>query len=99
MARSARVRRRIPAARTGLLREKLRKAHWIGLAGIAKTGQTSGQFNNVSSGGTLTNHSKLVQTRRRKQRAVKDLAGAAKRAKKLGKQNAKEAGAGAPKSP
>ena len=44
-------------------------------------------------------HSQLVQTRRRKQRVRKDLAGAAKRAKKLSKQNAKKAGADAPKSP
>jgi len=47
----------------------------------------------------LTNHSKLVQTRRRKQRAKKDFAVAAKRAKKLRKQDAKKAGAAAPKLP
>ena len=47
----------------------------------------------------MTNHSKLVETRRRKQRAKKDLAGIAKRAKKLRKQNAKKAGADALKLP
>jgi hypothetical protein len=47
----------------------------------------------------LTNHSKLVHTRRRKQRAKKDFAVAAKRAKKLRKQDAKKAGAAAPKLP
>jgi len=45
----------------------------------------------------LTNHSQLVQTRRRKQRAKKDSAMAAKQAKKLRKQDAKKAGAVAPK--
>jgi len=39
-----------------------------------------------------------VQTRRRKQRAKKDLARIAKLAKKLRKQNAKAVGAGAAKS-
>ena len=45
----------------------------------------------------MTNHSKLVETRRRKQRAKKDLAGILKRAKKLRKQDAKKASAVAPK--
>lgn len=43
-------------------------------------------------------HSQTVQTRRRKQRAKKDLAVMTKRAKKLKKQSTKAAGAGAPKS-
>ena len=47
----------------------------------------------------MTNHSQLVETRRRKQRAKKDLAGMTKRAKKLGKQTAKKAGAEALKLP
>lgn len=39
----------------------------------------------------------MLTTRRRKQRAKKDLAGMAKRAKKLGKQAVKTAGSDAPK--
>jgi hypothetical protein len=39
----------------------------------------------------------MLETRRRKKRAKKDSAGVAKRAKKLGKQSAKTAGANAPK--
>lgn len=42
-------------------------------------------------------HSEMLHTRRRKQKAKKDLAGAAKRAKKLRKQNVKMASADAPK--
>ena len=38
-------------------------------------------------------HTKMLHTRRRKQRAKKDLAGAIKRAKKLRKQGSKKAGA------
>jgi hypothetical protein len=41
----------------------------------------------------------MLETRRRRKRGKKDLAGTAKRAKKLGKQNAKKAGAGAAKAP
>jgi len=41
----------------------------------------------------------MLETRRRKKRAEKDFAGIAKRAKKLRKQSAKTAAAGAPKSP
>jgi hypothetical protein len=40
----------------------------------------------------------MLETRRRKKRAVKDSAGTAKRAKKLANRNAKKAGAGATKS-
>ena len=43
-------------------------------------------------------HSKMVQTRRKKQRAKKVLAGIAKRAQKLNKPNAKRVGAKATKS-
>ncbi len=43
-------------------------------------------------------HSQTVQTRRRKKRAEKVLAVAAKREKKLRKQNAKVTGANTPKS-
>jgi hypothetical protein len=39
----------------------------------------------------------MLHTRRRKQKAKKDLAGAAKRAKKLRKENAKTVSAAAPK--
>jgi hypothetical protein len=39
----------------------------------------------------------MLHARRRKQRAKKDIAGAAKRAKKLRKQNAKTVSADAPK--
>jgi hypothetical protein len=39
----------------------------------------------------------MLETRRRKKRARKDFAGIAKRAKKLGKQGVKKAGAHAPK--
>jgi len=39
----------------------------------------------------------MLHARRRKQKAKKDLAGAAKRAKKLRKQRSKTAGAEAPK--
>ncbi len=42
-------------------------------------------------------HSQTVQTRRRKKRFQKDLAGAAKRAKKLTKQNVKMVSADAQK--
>ena len=42
-------------------------------------------------------HTKMLHTRRRKQRAKKDLAGAIKRAKKLRKQNTKKASAPAHK--
>jgi hypothetical protein len=42
-------------------------------------------------------HSEMLQTRRRKQKTKKDLAGAAKRAKKLRKQNVKMVSADAPK--
>jgi hypothetical protein len=42
-------------------------------------------------------HSEMLQSRRRKQRTRKDLAVAAKRAKKLGKQNVKMTGADVPK--
>ena len=69
-----------------------------GLAKSAGTVQTTVQVNSVSIGGPM-NHSQTVQTRRRKQKAKKDLAVMAKRAKKLRKQTAKAAGAGAPKSP
>jgi hypothetical protein len=41
----------------------------------------------------------MLETRRRRKRGKKDLAGAAKRAKKLAKRNAKKSGAGAPKVP
>jgi hypothetical protein len=47
---------------------------------------------------THVTHSKMLETRRRKKRAVKDSAGTAKRAKKLANRNAKKAGAGATKS-
>jgi len=40
----------------------------------------------------------MLETRRRRKRAKKDVAGAAKRAKNLAKRNAKKARAGAPKS-
>ena len=43
-------------------------------------------------------HSKMLHSRRRKQKAKKDLARAAKRAKKLRKQNAKTTGADAAKT-
>jgi hypothetical protein len=42
-------------------------------------------------------HTEMLHARRRKQKAKKDLAGAAKRAKKLRKQNAKRVSADAPK--
>ena len=42
-------------------------------------------------------HTEMLHSRRRKQKAKKDLAGAAKRAKKLRKQNAKRVSAEAPK--
>jgi hypothetical protein len=42
-------------------------------------------------------HTEMLHSRRRKQKAKKDLAGAAKRAKKLRKQNAKMVSAEAPK--
>ena len=48
---------------------------------------------------THVTHSQMLETRRRRKRGKKDLAGMAKRAKKAKKQNAKKAGAGAPKSP
>jgi len=48
---------------------------------------------------THVTHSKMLETRRRKKRAKKDFTGIAKRARKLSKQNAKTAAAGAPKSP
>jgi len=48
---------------------------------------------------THVTHSKMLETRRRKKRAKKDFAGIAKRAKKVRKQDAKTAAAGAPKSP
>ena len=48
---------------------------------------------------THVTHSKMLETRRRKKRAKKDFTGIAKRAKKLRKQDAKTAAAGAPKSP
>ena len=48
---------------------------------------------------THVTHSKMLETRRRKKRAKKDFTGMAKRAKKLAKQSAKTAAAGAPKSP
>ena len=38
-------------------------------------------------------HTKMLHTRRRKQRGKKDIAGAIKRAKKLRKQSTKKAGA------
>jgi hypothetical protein len=41
----------------------------------------------------------MLETRRRRKRAMKDTAGIARRAKKLKKWNAKKARAGAPKSP
>jgi len=41
----------------------------------------------------------MLETRRRKKRAKKDFTGMAKRAKKLAKQSAKTAAAGALKSP
>jgi len=40
-------------------------------------------------------HAQMLKIRRTKQRTKKDLAGVAKRAKKLGKQRGKTAGAGA----
>jgi len=42
-------------------------------------------------------HSQMLKTRRTKQRTKKDLAGIAKRTKKMGKQNLKSAGADAEK--
>jgi hypothetical protein len=63
------------------------------IAKVQKSGQTNGQFDSdkpeVSMG-----HSQMLKTRRAKQRTRKVLAGAAKRAKKLGKQSGKTAGAG-----
>ncbi len=44
-------------------------------------------------------HSQLVQTRRKKMRTRKDIEVAAKREKRLRKQNAKPAAPAAPKSP
>jgi hypothetical protein len=41
----------------------------------------------------------MLETRRRRKRAMKDSAGTAKRAKKLAKWNARKARAGAPKAP
>ena len=46
---------------------------------------------------TPLSHSKMLTTRRRKNRGKKILARTAKREKKLGSQNAKTAGASAPK--
>jgi hypothetical protein len=46
---------------------------------------------------THVTHSKMLETRRRRTRAVKDSAGAAKLAKKTAKRDAKKAGAGAAK--
>jgi hypothetical protein len=48
--------------------------------------QTSVQFNSRSTEATLT-HSKMLHTRRKKQKAKKVLAKLGKRAKKLGKQD------------
>ena len=47
----------------------------------------------------MSTHSQMLQIRRRKQKARKDLAVVAKQAKKLGRQKAKAAGAAKPKSP
>jgi hypothetical protein len=41
----------------------------------------------------------MLETRRRRKRAMKDSAGTAKRAKKLAKRKAKKPGAGAEKAP
>ena len=46
---------------------------------------------------THVTHSKMLETRRRRERAKKDFAGTAKRAKNLAKRNAKKARAGAAK--
>ena len=46
----------------------------------------------------MSTHSQMLQIRRRKQKARKDLAIVAKRAKKLKKQSAKPAGAARPKA-
>jgi len=46
---------------------------------------------------THVTHSKMLETRRRRERAKKDFAGTAKRAKNLAKRNAKKARAAAAK--
>jgi len=48
---------------------------------------------------THVTHSKMLSTRRKRQRASKDFAGMVKRAKKLARKNAQKAGGAAPKSP
>ncbi|MNC89814.1 hypothetical protein D3C83_58120 [compost metagenome] len=55
------------------------------LARNAKTGQTGGHFAAID-GDTMTTHSQMLKTRRKKQKIRKQLAREAKQAKKLKKQ-------------
>ena len=66
----------------------------------AETRQTVAPFNGANlweASLTHVTHSKMLETRRRRERAKKDSAGAAKRAKNLAKRSAKKARAGAAK--
>jgi hypothetical protein len=71
----------------------------LSLAKSAKPVKLSRHSKAQPIGGQLTHvtHSKMLETRRRREKAKKDFAGAAKRAKNLAKRNAKKARAAATK--